>query len=80
MLFALDILPSVLERSRSTPGLVESAGKVPLDAMLVHRHHTLPAGLLSNTGTRAADRGEEADAERLRKLESTQSEDNLLTR
>ncbi|XP_070173803.1 cyclic nucleotide-gated channel beta-1-like [Littorina saxatilis] len=72
-------LEKALERSRSTPGLVESAGKVPLDAMLVHRHHTLPGNMVSGTG-HSADRGEEADQERLRKLESTQSEDNLITR
>ncbi|GFR71544.1 cyclic nucleotide-gated cation channel [Elysia marginata] len=35
-----------MARSRSTPGLVESTGQTPLDAMLVSRHHsTLPHGL-----------------------------------
>lgn len=34
-----------MSRSKSTPGLVESQGKVPLEAMFITRHHTLPAGL-----------------------------------
>ncbi|KAK3095216.1 hypothetical protein FSP39_011650 [Pinctada imbricata] len=38
-------IEKALARSKSTPGLVESSGKVPLDAMLIQRHHTLPAGL-----------------------------------
>ncbi|XP_071085205.1 cyclic nucleotide-gated channel alpha-3-like [Haliotis cracherodii] len=40
-----------MSRSKSTPGLVESAGKVPLETMLVHRHHTLPAGLPAHNST-----------------------------
>ena len=71
------MLFSALERSRSTPGLVESSGRVPLNTAIVHRHHTLPAGLIHGA---SRDRGQQADAERLAKLESTQSEDNLLTR
>lgn len=34
-----------LARGKSTPGLVESSGKIPLEAMMITRHHTLPAGL-----------------------------------
>ena len=34
-----------LKRCKSTPGLVESAGKVPIQASCITRHHTLPAGL-----------------------------------
>ncbi|XP_021376567.1 cyclic nucleotide-gated channel rod photoreceptor subunit alpha-like [Mizuhopecten yessoensis] len=34
-----------MSRSKSTPGLVESDGKVPLETMIISRHHTLPAGL-----------------------------------
>jgi hypothetical protein len=36
---------AAMPRSKSTPGLVESQGKVPLEAMFMTRHHTLPAGL-----------------------------------
>lgn len=36
---------TALARSKSTPGLVESSGKIPLEAMMITRHHTLPAGL-----------------------------------
>ncbi|XP_052104842.1 cyclic nucleotide-gated channel rod photoreceptor subunit alpha-like [Mytilus californianus] len=36
---------AAMSRSKSTPGLVESQGKVPLEAMFMTRHHTLPAGL-----------------------------------
>ncbi|XP_041358726.1 cyclic nucleotide-gated channel cone photoreceptor subunit alpha-like [Gigantopelta aegis] len=58
-----------LARSRSTPGLVESAGKVPLDHMLVSRHHTLPASLISSGTDGRADE---------RKANASQSEDNLV--
>ena len=58
-----------LARSKSTPGLVESTGKVPLDHMLVSRHHTLPTGLISGGSDR---RNEE------RKAVASQSEDNLV--
>lgn len=34
-----------LKRSKSTPGLVESSGKVPMETTSITRHHTLPAGL-----------------------------------
>lgn len=36
---------AAMPRSKSTPGMVESQGKVPLEAMFMTRHHTLPAGL-----------------------------------
>ena len=36
-----------LTRSKSTPGLIESSGKIPLHAASITRHHTLPAGLPS---------------------------------
>jgi hypothetical protein len=36
-----------MPRSKSTPGLLESSGKVPLEAMLLTRYNTLPAGVLT---------------------------------
>ncbi|CAH1782420.1 unnamed protein product [Owenia fusiformis] len=33
---------AAIARSKSTPGLIESAGKVPLQAMVVSRHYTPP--------------------------------------
>ncbi|XP_023933698.1 cyclic nucleotide-gated cation channel alpha-3 [Lingula anatina] len=38
-----------MSRSRSTPGLVESSGKIPLEAMMIQRHYTLPVGLISHS-------------------------------
>lgn len=38
---------TVIPRSKSTPGLLESSGKVPLEAMLLTRYNTLPAGVLT---------------------------------
>lgn len=40
-----------LKRSKSTPGLVESAGKVPMEAASITRHHTLPAGLPTHSSS-----------------------------
>ena len=34
-----------MKRSKSTPGLVESTGKVPMVSMCITRHHTLPTSL-----------------------------------
>lgn len=40
-----------LKRSKSTPGLVESSGKVPMHATAITRHHTLPAGLPTHSAS-----------------------------
>lgn len=40
-----------LKRSKSTPGLVESSGKVPMEAASLTRHHTLPAGLPTHSSS-----------------------------
>lgn len=40
-----------LKRSKSTPGLVESSGKVPMLATSITRHHTLPAGLPTHSAS-----------------------------
>ena len=48
----LSFVLASMPRSKSTPGLVESSGKVPLLAMVVARHHTLPANMLSSTSSR----------------------------
>ncbi|KAL3848229.1 hypothetical protein ACJMK2_019101 [Sinanodonta woodiana] len=39
-------------RSRSTPGLVESRGKVPLESMVVSRNNTLPTGLPTQSSSK----------------------------
>ena len=45
-IYNLNVFISVdLKRSKSTPGLVESSGKVPMHSSSITRHHTLPAGL-----------------------------------
>ncbi|XP_052822803.1 cyclic nucleotide-gated cation channel alpha-3 [Octopus bimaculoides] len=47
---------AALARSKSTPGLVESLGQVPVDVMTMHRHHTLPAGLPKTQNSSAPSR------------------------
>lgn len=47
---------AALARSKSTPGLVESLGQVPIDTMTMQRHHTLPAGLPKNQNSSAPSR------------------------
>jgi hypothetical protein len=41
----LSLISVDLKRSKSTPGLVESSGKIPMQTRSITRHHTLPAGL-----------------------------------
>ncbi|XP_059139931.1 cyclic nucleotide-gated cation channel beta-1-like [Physella acuta] len=67
-----------MSRSRSTPGLVESTGKMPLDSMIVHRHHTLPVGLIHKDGSSGGPAARDDHA--LKTLTNTQSEDNLISR
>ncbi|XP_012945844.1 vegetative cell wall protein gp1 [Aplysia californica] len=80
-----------MARSRSTPGLVESTGKTPLDSMIVHRHHTLPVGLIHKDGSGTGGvggtsggvvpvGGPREDDHSLKALINTQSEDNLISR
>ena len=45
-------LISALKRCKSTPGLVESSGKVPLESMFVPRYYTMP-----NANTTQSSRG-----------------------
>ncbi|KAH9499818.1 hypothetical protein Btru_076704 [Bulinus truncatus] len=68
-----------MSRSRSTPGLVESTGKTPLDAMIVYRHHTLPVSLLHKDGSSSGG-PPTRDDHALNTLTNTQSEDNLISR
>lgn len=49
--YVLFILTVDLKRSKSTPGLVESSGKVPMLAASITRHHTLPAGLPTHSAS-----------------------------
>lgn len=68
-----------MARSRSTPGLVESTGKTPLDAMIIQRHHTLPVGLIHKDGS-GGERAAPSRDDTMAVLSNTQSEDNLISR
>ncbi|BFZ06057.1 hypothetical protein BsWGS_09096 [Bradybaena similaris] len=64
-----------MSRSKSTPGLVESTGKAPLESMVLLRHQTLPAGVINkDSGGTSRDEHEPSA------LTNTQSEDNLVFR
>ncbi len=43
---------AALSRSKSTPGLVESAGKITLQSMVLHRNYTLPPNMVSKASSR----------------------------
>lgn len=60
--------------------MVESTGKTPLDAMVIHRHHTLPVGLIHKDGSGVDRSGANRDDHALSVLTNTQSEDNLISR
>ncbi|CAG5128935.1 unnamed protein product, partial [Candidula unifasciata] len=69
-----------MARSKSTPGLVESTGQTPLDAMIIQRHHTLPVGLIHKDGSSVDRTAPSRDDHSTAVLSNTQSEDNLISR
>lgn len=78
-------IEKALARSKSTPGLVESSGKIPLEAMMITRHHTLPAGLPKQSPSsgdeethdeNSLETGENAHAETTAEQYSKETNDN----